>query len=104
MEFAILVHDADRIRTLRLSGDLDLVGRDTFLDAITTAVADGVSELLIDLGDLAFIDSTGIGALVRARHTADQNSIRYAVIGATGRIADVLTLAGVLEFLSGAAE
>ncbi|HEY2791011.1 MAG TPA: STAS domain-containing protein [Micromonosporaceae bacterium] len=99
MEFSIIAQDVDGARMLRLSGELDLAARDR-LSEMAAAAIESSGAVTIDLADLSFIDSTGIGALVRARHLAEQKRIPYAVVGATGRVADVLALTGVADYLA----
>jgi len=56
--------EGDRIR-LTLTGELDLSNTDTVEVALEEAGAEGV-DVLVDLGPLEFIDSSGIALLVRA--------------------------------------
>jgi anti-sigma B factor antagonist len=46
-----------------LSGDFDLTGVDTFTESIA-ATLDGDDAVVLDLTDLAFIDSSGVHAIV----------------------------------------
>jgi anti-sigma B factor antagonist len=44
-----------------------------FRDSITTAVAHGARACLLDLGDVSYVDSAGVGALVAAyRHVTSR--------------------------------
>jgi anti-sigma B factor antagonist len=95
------MRDDGGVRILSLIGDLDLSGRDSLRGAIAEAASEGVKRLTIDLADLTFIDSTGIGELVRGRMTADEHTMRYLVVGAHGQVAEVLTVTGVIEYLCG---
>lgn len=56
--------EGERVR-LTLEGELDLSNIDTVEAALDEARADGV-DILVDLGPLEFLDSTGISLLVRA--------------------------------------
>jgi anti-sigma B factor antagonist len=48
---------------LRLSGELDLATDESLLTAFRSA-SNGVSEVILDLSELEFIDSTGIRAFM----------------------------------------
>ncbi|MGJ3225769.1 STAS domain-containing protein [Micromonospora aurantiaca (nom. illeg.)] len=50
---------------LRLAGELDLGTAGELSSAIDRVVAEGHRELLLDLTELTFCDSTGIAAFVR---------------------------------------
>jgi len=53
--------------TLLLSGELDASSAPQVDEAVDTLIAGGASELVIDLGDVSFIDSSGLRSLIRAR-------------------------------------
>lgn len=54
-----------------LSGELDLDGADRVRDNLAhAALLPGCRHLRVDVGELGFIDSYGLGALVSARNTA----------------------------------
>jgi anti-anti-sigma factor len=50
--------------TLQLSGDLDVHTAPGLRDRLVGLVAEGAVDLIVDLGEVAFIDSTGIGVLI----------------------------------------
>lgn len=58
-------------------GEIDLSSVNLLRDAVTTAVAAGVRSLTIDLADVTYIDSSGLGMLVGAhkRMTATGGSL-----------------------------
>jgi anti-sigma B factor antagonist len=49
---------------LRLSGELDLYTAQGFQQSCQALLAEGCRELFVDLGDLQFIDSAGLAALL----------------------------------------
>ncbi|MCW2990988.1 MAG: antirepressor [Solirubrobacterales bacterium] len=53
-------------RTISLFGDLDIRSARELQATLSEAVGDRTRELLIDLRKVSFIDSTALGALVRA--------------------------------------
>ncbi|MFH8725598.1 STAS domain-containing protein [Streptomyces termitum] len=52
---------------LRLSGELDLMTSPRIRRRVHDAVAAGRHDLVVDLSDVLFCDSTGVGVLVAAR-------------------------------------
>lgn len=92
--------DAEDPRVLRLSGELDIAAVDVFLDAARAALAGADPVLQLDVGEVTFIDSTGLGALVRLREDAHENGkdIRLAhVPRQMSRILDLTGLAGLFD-------
>lgn len=55
---------AEERSVLRLSGELDLYAVPSFQQAWQVVLAEGCRELYVDLGDLQFIDSAGLAALL----------------------------------------
>ena len=57
-------HTEQGIALARLSGRLDAAAAPRVLAHLKDAVADGKSRLAVDLSEVSFIDSTGLGTLV----------------------------------------
>ena len=55
---------AEERSVLRLSGELDLYAVTSFQQEWQTVLAEGCRDLYVDLGDLQFIDSAGLAALL----------------------------------------
>ncbi|MGH9132310.1 MAG: STAS domain-containing protein [Ilumatobacteraceae bacterium] len=61
-----LEEDGDGIHRLVLHGDLDLAAEGSLFEFVSTKLDEGsVERLILDLGDVHFIDSGGLRALVR---------------------------------------
>jgi anti-sigma B factor antagonist len=83
---------------IALSGDFDLHSGPEFERRVLEALGRGASQLVIDLSDVSFIDSTTIGILMRTRKrlaplggrvlivTADRNILRLFEITALDRL------------------
>ncbi len=52
---------------VRLGGELDLYNAQNLRDALLKACDDGPERIVVDLSDVDFIDSTGLGVLIEAR-------------------------------------
>ncbi|MDP9091880.1 MAG: STAS domain-containing protein [Actinomycetota bacterium] len=95
--FEIQVVDSGQVCHLTIAGEVDLsvcaeltaVGLEC-LDRAGTTVA-------LDLAQVTFIDSTGIGALVTVRNRAEDTGKRLQVSRVSDRVAKVLTMAGMAE-------
>jgi anti-sigma B factor antagonist len=89
--------EPDRV-VVTLSGECDLAVRDELEAALREAVQRS-PVVMIDLGSLTFMDSSGIHGLVTAHHAALERGGRVLLRRAHGVVADVLTLTGVSELL-----
>jgi anti-sigma B factor antagonist len=52
---------------IRLGGELDLYNADQVRIALGDAVGDSPKRVVVDLGEVEFIDSTALGVLIEAR-------------------------------------
>jgi anti-anti-sigma factor len=82
------------VARLALAGELDLACVPRF-EALVASAFVMADRCLIDLGELEFVDSSGIRALIRARRRAAESGAMLELANATPAIARVLTQAGV---------
>lgn len=91
--FSLRVESEQRTVRLRLRGELDLATADLLRDALRDALAGTHEEVIVDLTELSFIDSTGIAILIGA--IADgEGVVKFSPSEAPG-VARVLRLTGV---------
>ena len=67
-------------------------GASTFRDAIRELVADGEKKILLTLGDVTYIDSSGIGELVSGFTTVTNQGGELKLLNLTKRIQDLLQI------------
>jgi anti-sigma B factor antagonist len=80
---------------LVVSGGLDYHSSEQFGAAVTRAFADGAAELVADLSALAYCDSSGVAALVRAHKQAVRESRRFVVHNPDTTLSRVFALTGL---------
>ncbi|MBU2670495.1 STAS domain-containing protein [Actinoplanes bogorensis] len=83
--------------TVALRGEVDVLTVDQVRSALADALATGPREIVVDLTDLEFIDSTGLGALISGFQRARDASIRFRLAHASGSVKQILVLSGLLE-------
>jgi len=79
--------------TLTVTGEIDLGNAEILYKALTEALAQG-APVIADLSGVGFIDSRGLGALVRARHEAVAVAAAPILVIPSDPVARVLELAG----------
>jgi len=73
-------------------GELDLSGSPDLEAALLGAEQSDATRIMVDLGGLTFIDSTGLGVLVRAAARSSQNGDRLRITSAKDQVASILRL------------
>ena len=66
---------------VRLSGEIDIATTDFASESIRAAVAPPARLVLIDVSDVSFCSSAGLGNLVEARNLAGEHNITLALVG-----------------------
>jgi anti-anti-sigma factor len=82
-----------------ISGEVDIVAAaeiDRELDAL---VAAGATFIVLDLGAVTFLDSSGIRSVVRAARVVGDSGGRLTCSGLSGAATRVLEISGLLEHL-----
>lgn len=96
--FTSQVEWRDSVALVALSGDLDLATAPLLEGCLGPVEADGPASIMVDLRDLMFIDSTGLGVLLRARARAEMNGHQLLVVGASPAARRLFELTGT-QFL-----
>jgi anti-sigma B factor antagonist len=99
-----LRQDGDRscVR-LVLAGELDMASAKRLQEAVTRACDDGAKELTLDLARLAFVDSSGLAAIVYASWQCERAGCELALVPGRASVQRVFDVTGLAEHLPFAA-
>jgi anti-sigma B factor antagonist len=99
---SLRIADQGERQLIRVSGELDLANASTLEVELERALGNGHGQIVIDLVDLSFIDSTGIALLITAI-SRDGEEARLRFIPSKGlavqRVLEVTGLAERLPYL-----
>ena len=76
----------DDVCVVRASGEIDLQTVADLDSALTEAQRDGHTHVLLDLWDVTFIDSVGLGILLSAHRRAEKGIGGFAVVAEPGGV------------------
>jgi len=82
---------------VHLHGELDLASAPELQRELLALLARPVDDLTLDLGSLTFLDSSGLGALYRARQTADEQGIPLRLQAVPDHVMRVLDVTAMTE-------
>ena len=83
--------------TVSLHGEVDVATVDQVRVALTDAIDARPKSIVIDLSNLSFIDSTGLGALIFGFQRARDAGIAFTLARPTRGVRQILVLSGLLE-------
>ncbi|MBA2282349.1 MAG: STAS domain-containing protein [Actinomycetota bacterium] len=84
---------------VRVSGELDAGTAPVLAAELERVIGAGATELLVDLGDVAFIDSTGLTTLISAR-TQVEGRGRLSVVAASAPVRRVFDVTGLADLFA----
>jgi anti-sigma B factor antagonist len=88
---SIATRQLDGVTILDLSGRITLgEGSVQLRDAIRDLIGKGEKSILLSLGDVSYIDSSGLGELVSAFTTAKNQNADVKLLNLTKKVKDVL--------------
>jgi len=90
--------------TLSLSGEVDIAAVDELLDAARSCLDRADHVIVLDLGAVTFIDSSGLGALVRVRNLAAERDLAVELVHVPRSVQRLFDLTGLESVFSGDGE
>lgn len=87
----------ESFRTIPLFGELDLHSARELASTLSAAVGDVTCEPVVDLRRVTFMDSTVLGALVRAGEQMRNQGRALKLVVVAGQVTEVLAVSGLTE-------
>jgi len=94
-----VVRDADRVTRIAPCGELDIASAPEFEAAIEDAISEHDTEIILDLRELTFMDSTGLRALAQTNARAEQDGFTLVIVRGPRQIERVLEISGLADLL-----
>lgn len=96
---SIRVSRDNGVLSLEVFGEVDLANADTLDAELVRAEGSDARQIVLDLGSVDFIGSTGLRVLLLATRRSALDSDRLGIVRGTGEVSRVLALTGVDEAL-----
>lgn len=89
----------ERRARLVLSGELDMGARFQAEQALDRLLAAPLDDLVVDLGDVTFLDSSGMGLILDVDERARREGFKLRLLPARPEVQRVFELAGIADVL-----
>ena len=86
--------------TITAAGEIDLATVTSLRDAITRAMQQGARHLTVDLDEVTYLDSSGLGTLIGAHKRLVSSGGTLTIRCAQARVLRLLTITGVDRVLT----
>jgi anti-sigma B factor antagonist len=94
VELSVSKHGGDAVPVVGVSGEVDVYAAPALREGLTELLEDGRS-VVVDLTEVGFLDSTGLGALVAARTAAAEHGASLPLVCTHQRILKLFTITGL---------
>lgn len=98
MEFKTIRTEA--VPEIRLSGRMEFTDHDRLVEIVTELNELQASRVVLDLSQLEFIDSAGLGMLLILQEEAESRNTKLIVRGAAGDVRRSIELARLSEIIT----
>jgi anti-sigma B factor antagonist len=86
---------------LTVGGDIDMTTSDYFNQTVMRLIGEpAVTNVVLDVAQLGFIDSNGVTVLVKAHRAADERGASFRITNAQEPIRGLLEMLGVYDMLT----
>ena len=85
------------IQLFALGGTLDIATSPTLRAALMEAADRDAHDIIVDLSQLEFLDSTGLGALIGAHKRSSEHGGSVRLVAQEGQILRLLRITGLLD-------
>ena len=99
-DLSIRVEGSGSSRTVHLEGTCDLATVPELREALMPLAPPEVKRLVIDVSQLEFCDSTGLGTMLGALRRMREGDGEFAISGAHGTVLRLLQITGVDTLVS----
>jgi anti-sigma B factor antagonist len=84
---------------IAISGELDLASSGALEEELARVSTSGVAQIVVDLRELEFMDSTGLSTLVKAHQRAEEAGQEFGLVRGPQQVQRLLSLTGVEDRL-----
>ena len=94
------VEHRDDLALIVTVGEIDAATAGDLASAVTGALAAGSARVVVDLAQVGFIDSTGLGVLVKSHRAAVAAGATFAVVNPTPQTRKLIRVLGLDQLLT----
>ena len=95
--FKSTIYDKDDYKLVEIKGDLDIYAEDEFRDLIGLEIENIDKDLIIDIADLDYLDSTGLGLFMKIYRLINEKGHTVKIINPKENILKLFKITDLTE-------
>lgn len=92
-------HINESTHVIKLTGEVDAYTAPKLKEELIPATEKPDTEIVMDLSDIEYMDSTGLGVIIAGLKSAQKNNNKLQVKGLTPRVERLFKITGLLDLL-----
>ena len=100
MELEVNVSERDGRTILAVEGEIDAYTAPKLQSALDETIPERATDVVVDLSQVGFLDSTGLGALVSGLNRAREHDGDLALVVATDRVRRIFEISSLTELFA----
>lgn len=100
VSISVTTSEAGEVHIVHVAGEIDVTSAAVLRDALEALIADGHRRLVLDLSDVTFLDSTGLGIVVGRLKRLARHGGTMTVAASHERVLRVFTITGLDQLLA----
>ena len=85
---------------VKVAGDCDMYSAEKFFSGVTEKMSMGFSRVFLDFSEVIYLDSSGIGAIIRIIKRSKEKNIDLRFRGISGTPRKVLRMSNILTLIN----
>lgn len=99
MNLKIDIEESLNSRIVKLAGEVDVYTAPLLRDAIIPLTVEKDLYLIVDMTEVSYMDSTGLGVFINAFKSSHQHNSSLKLIGVTEKIERLFQITGLSEII-----
>lgn len=99
LNITLTENENDNITVVALSGEIDIYTAPKLKDALIPLTKQAGHLLEINLGDVSYMDSTGLGIFISVLKSAREHDSQFKLLNLQDRVARLFTITGLNEIM-----
>jgi anti-sigma B factor antagonist len=95
VDFSVTTRADGEVTVVDVVGEVDLSSAPGLAEQLSTLFDDGRRRVVVDLTEVTFLDSTGLGTLVGARNRAEEVGGRLPLVATGDRVLKLFRITGL---------
>jgi anti-sigma B factor antagonist len=100
MLLRVETEDREGLALVKAVGEIDVSTAETLAEAVSKSLDAGQPRVLVDFAEVTFIDSTGLGILVRSHRAAEARGATFGIVNPTPQTLKLIRVLGLDQLLS----